>query len=244
MVETLKAMMILITPKLNIHYRFYSSSTVNLFEDFKLEDVTPLEEAKIKIFINVSISSYEQIVEFIKDNLINIIKLHKGNKLSINLYILQGKRSKLILSEIQRTDMIEDINYNNKLLARFNYSSKEGSRNRDPLTILYDLRGRAATVKRLCSTLQKNNVDPDAYSAIYRAAFNHLLNKGNTFSFQAININTYSIKSSSKIGPKKPHKYFCGFSDDEILKMTSKLKKSSKKTNSILSENETTLPNS
>src|SRR3978361_1614535 len=209
--------------KIKENHRLYST-TVNPFEDFKPEILISLKESYIKIFVNPTNSSHQKILEFILSSLTEIIKSHNGDKTYIK----------------------EDIDYLNKILSRRNYSPKEGtkSRNRDSLTLMYDLRGMAATVKRLCSAIQKNNISPDSYSVLYTAAFDHLLRKGNTLSFQFINVNTSIIKSSYKIGPRESNKYFFGFSDDEILEKTPKLKSTSRKTNSILSEDETTLQHS
>jgi len=233
--------------KIKENHRLYST-TVNPFEDFKPEILISLKESYIKIFVNPTNSSHQKILEFILSSLTEIIKSHNGNKLSIKLHILQGKNSKLILSETDKTYIKEDIDYLNKILSRRNYSPKEGtkSRNRDSLTLMYDLRGMAATVKRLCSAIQKNNISPDSYSVLYTAAFDHLLRKGNTLSFQFINVNTSIIKSSYKIGPRESHKYFFGFSDDEILEKTPKLKSTSRKTNSTstLTHTDTTTINS
>ena len=176
---------------LNLHRRYYSSTTVNPFEDFKPEILILGKESQVKVFINIRKLSYGEIMNFILSNLIEIIQTHNGDRLFIKLYILEER---IALS---------------------------------------------AMVKGLCSF-----ISPDLYGAIYIGAFHHLRNKQKTSSFRFINVNTSIIKSFFKIGPRESNKYFFGFSDDEILKMTPKLKSTSKKTNSILSENKTTLPNS
>jgi hypothetical protein len=236
----------LILKKQAFNYKYYST-TVNLFENFKPEILMPLKECHIKIFMNITTSTHQDVVDFIQSNLIDLIKSnHNDEKLFVKLHILAGKQSKLILSETDRTYVKEDIDSLNKILSRRNYSSKEGtkSRNRDLLMLMYDLRGMAATVKRLSYAIQKNNINPNSYSVIYTAAFNHLLRNGNASYFQSVQVSTSIIKSSFKIGPRESNKYFFGFSEDEIQARTPKLKSTSKKTNAILSENEANFPKS
>lgn len=224
------------------HYKYYST-TVNFFENFKPEILMPLKECHIKIFMDITKSTHQNVVDFIQSNLIDLIKSNqKDEKLFVKLHVLVGKQSKLILSETDKIYVKEDMDSLNKILSRYNYSPKEGtkSRNRDPLMLMYDLRGMGATVKRLSYAIQKNNINPNSYSAIYTAAFNHLLRNGNASSFQSVQVSTSIIKSSFKIGPRESNKYFFGFSEDDILARTQKSKSTSKKTNSILSENKAT----
>jgi len=82
---------------LNLHRRYYSRNTVNPFEDFKSEILILGKESQVKVFINVPELSYQEIMNFILSNLIEIIQTHNGDRLFIKLHILRGKNSKLIL---------------------------------------------------------------------------------------------------------------------------------------------------
>src|SRR3978361_14152 len=231
-------MILTLIKKKNSYACKYYSTTVNLFENFKPEILTPLKECHIKIFMDITKATHQEVVNFIQCNLTDLIKSnHKDEKLFVKLHILAGKQSKLILSETDKTYIKEDIDYLNKILFRCNYSPKEGtkSRNRDPLKLLYYVRGIAASVRRLNYAIQKNNINPIHIVSYIQLPLIIFFARGMLHLF-SVQVSTSIIKSSYKIGPQESNKYFFGFSEDEIRVRTPKLKSTSKKTNSILKD--------